>query len=61
MKAIAAVVHEKGQSFQLEEVVIDDPKAGEVLIKIVSSGICHTDIIAQKQVFPVPLPAGPRS
>jgi len=57
MKAIAAVVHEKDQSFQLEEVVIDDPKAGEVLIKIVSSGICHTDIIAQEQVFPVPLPA----
>ncbi|HJX30440.1 MAG TPA: NAD(P)-dependent alcohol dehydrogenase [Thermodesulfobacteriota bacterium] len=57
MKATAAVVHEKAQKFQLEDVVIDDPKAGEVLIKIVSSGICHTDIVAQEQFFPVPLPA----
>lgn len=57
MEILAAVVNEVGQEFRLEEITLDDPKSGEVLIKIVASGICHTDISAQKQIFPVPLPA----
>lgn len=57
MKIKAAVVHEKGQPFQIEELHLDSPKAGEVLVKIVASGICHTDEVAQLQFIPVPLPA----
>jgi len=57
MKIRAAVVHEKGQPFQIEELDLAPPKAGEVLVKIVASGVCHTDEVAQLQFIPVPLPA----
>ncbi|MGJ9386086.1 NAD(P)-dependent alcohol dehydrogenase [Salipaludibacillus sp. CF4.18] len=57
MKIKAAVVHETGQEFQFEDVTIDEPKSEEVLIKMVASGICHTDVSAQHQLLPVPLPA----
>lgn len=57
MKVQAAVVHEAGQPFQIEEVELSGPKAGELLVKIVASGVCHTDEVAQHQGIPVPLPA----
>jgi aryl-alcohol dehydrogenase len=57
MKIQAAVVHEAGQPFQIEEVELSGPKAGELLVKIVASGVCHTDEVAQHQGIPVPLPA----
>ena len=57
MKIRAAVVHKKGQPFQIEELDLDPPRAGEMLVKIVASGVCHTDEVAQLQFIPVPLPA----
>ncbi len=57
MKIQAAVVHEAGQPFQIEEVELSGPKEGELLVKIVASGVCHTDEVAQRQIIPVPLPA----
>ncbi|MFC3038683.1 NAD(P)-dependent alcohol dehydrogenase [Virgibacillus xinjiangensis] len=53
----AAVTHGKGEDFQLEEVQLDDPKHDEVMIKVVASGVCHTDAVARDQDVPVPLPA----
>lgn len=40
----AAVVRSPGGPFDLEEVQIKGPRAGEILIRIVSSGICGTDL-----------------
>lgn len=57
MKIKAAVVHEAGQDFQIEEIELEGPKAGEVLIKIAACGVCHTDAVAQQQIIPVPLSA----
>lgn len=57
MKIKAAVVHEKGQPFQIEEVEIGEPRYGEVLVKVVACGVCHTDEVARQQIIPVPLPA----
>ena len=57
MKITAAVVREKGQPFQFEELELQDPREGEVMVKIASSGVCHTDEVAQQQMIPVPLPA----
>jgi aryl-alcohol dehydrogenase len=57
MKIKAAVVWEKGHPFNIEEVDLEGPKDGEVLIKTSASGICHTDVVAQTQEIPVPLPA----
>jgi aryl-alcohol dehydrogenase len=56
-KARAAIVHAKGQPFTLEDVELDAPRANEVLVRIVGAGICHTDLIARDQYYPVPLPA----
>lgn len=57
MQTKAAVVFEKDKPFQLTDITIEDPKPGEVLIRLVGTGICHTDYFAQNQSYPVPLPA----
>ncbi|MDF1644539.1 MAG: S-(hydroxymethyl)glutathione dehydrogenase/class III alcohol dehydrogenase [Pseudomonadales bacterium] len=43
MKMRAAVAWKAGQPLSIEEIDIDGPKQGEVLIKIVATGVCHTD------------------
>ena len=52
----AAVTREKGSDFVLEEAKIRAPKDDEVLVKIVATGMCHTDMIVRDQDYPVPLP-----
>jgi alcohol dehydrogenase, propanol-preferring len=49
----AAVVHAFGQSLVIEEVPIPAPAAGEVLVKIVATGVCHTDLHAADGDWPV--------
>lgn len=45
VEARAAVVRGKAQPFSIEEVFVDDePRAGEVQVRIVASGMCHTDL-----------------
>ncbi len=44
MKTTVAVVNSQGAEFSLEEVELADPQADEVLVKIVATGLCHTDI-----------------
>ena len=39
----AAVAWEAGKPLSIEEVQVAPPKAGEVRIKIVATGVCHTD------------------
>jgi aryl-alcohol dehydrogenase len=56
MKITAAVVREAGGPFLIEDIQLDEPKADEVLVKIVSSGLCHTDLVARMQYLPIPLP-----
>ena len=43
MKARAAVAWEPKRPLVIEEVDVDGPKTGEVLLKVVASGVCHTD------------------
>ncbi|GAA4107205.1 S-(hydroxymethyl)glutathione dehydrogenase/class III alcohol dehydrogenase [Zhongshania borealis] len=43
IKSKAAVAWGPGQPLKIEEVDVMLPKTGEVLIKIVASGVCHTD------------------
>ena len=43
MKTRAAVAWEAGKPLSIEEVDLDAPKAGEVLVRIVATGVCHTD------------------
>jgi S-(hydroxymethyl)glutathione dehydrogenase/alcohol dehydrogenase len=43
MKVTAAVSYEAGKPLVVETVDLDGPKAGEVLVEIKASGVCHTD------------------
>jgi S-(hydroxymethyl)glutathione dehydrogenase / alcohol dehydrogenase len=43
MKVIAAVAHKAGAPLAIETVDLEGPKAGEVLVEIKATGICHTD------------------
>ncbi len=43
MKTRAAVAYEAGKPLVIEEVTLDGPRAGEVLVEIKASGVCHTD------------------
>lgn len=56
MKIKAAVVREKSGPFQIEDIELDDPRENEVVVRIVASGLCHTDLVARDQYMPVPLP-----
>jgi aryl-alcohol dehydrogenase len=52
----AAVVRESGGQFALEEVEVESPRPDELLVRVVAAGICHADLIARDQLYPVPLP-----
>ncbi len=43
MKTRAAVAFEAGKPLVIEEVDLEGPKAGEVLVEIKATGVCHTD------------------
>ena len=49
----AAVVHEFGKPLRIEEVPIPTPRSDEVLIKVMASGVCHTDLHAANGDWPV--------
>lgn len=56
MQIKAAVVHEVGADFAIENVELGDPQAGEVLVEIAAVGLCHTDLAAQHGHLPFPMP-----
>lgn len=43
MKTRAAVAWEAKRPLEIEEIDLEGPKAGEVLVRIVATGVCHTD------------------
>ncbi len=43
MKTRAAVAWEAGRPLEIEEVTLEGPKEGEVMVRIHASGVCHTD------------------
>ena len=58
MKSRAAVAFAPGEALQIVEVDVAPPKAGEVLVKITHTGVCHTDAFTlsgddPEGVFPV--------
>ena len=55
MKITAAVTREKG-TYTVETVELAEPKANEVLIKMVACGICHTDFAVIEQFLPIQYP-----
>jgi len=49
----AAVVHGFGQPLQIEEVPVPDVPPGQILVQVVASGVCHTDLHAADGDWPV--------
>lgn len=43
MKTTAAVLWEQGGKWEVEEVELDPPNAGEVMVELAASGLCHSD------------------
>ena len=52
----AAVIRKKGGPFRIETLALEEPRADEVLIRIVATGMCHTDMVARDQLYTVPMP-----
>lgn len=44
MKTTVAIVNGQGQDFTFEEVDLEGPRGDEVLVRIVATGLCHTDV-----------------
>lgn len=60
MKTRAAVLWELGGKWEVEEVDLDPPQAGEVLVKLTASGLCHSDehLVTGDLPFPLPVVGG---
>ncbi len=52
----AAVLHEFGHPMGLEQVRLADPHAGEVLVRILAAGVCHSDLHYMVGDLKCPLP-----
>jgi len=52
----AAVIRKKGGPFQIETLALDEPRSDEVLVRVVATGMCHTDMVARDQLYTVPMP-----
>jgi len=58
MRITAAVVHEQSGPFIIDAVELSDPRADEVLVRIVATGMCHTDLHGRDGYFSsMPFPA----
>ena len=57
MQATAAVMPERNGRWQIETLEVADPAPREVLVRVVASGICQTDVHARDGFFPIPSPA----
>lgn len=56
MKINALVVEKKNAPFVQEELELEAPGPGEVIVRIVATGVCHTDANTQSGDMPLPLP-----
>lgn len=58
MHITAAVVRERSGPFVIDTVELSDPRSDEVLVRMVASGMCHTDLHGRDGYFPtMPYPA----
>jgi aryl-alcohol dehydrogenase len=56
MEVKAAVVFERAGEFKIENVELSEPRDDEVVVRIVATGICHTDLAARNGYLPIPAP-----
>ena len=56
MQIKAAVARESRAPLSLENLEIEAPRPEEILVKVVATGVCHTDIVVRDGMLPTPLP-----
>jgi Zn-dependent alcohol dehydrogenase len=56
VRITAAVTEERGAPWTVQDVEIDDPRPGEVRVRVAACGVCHTDAIARDGDLPFPVP-----
>jgi aryl-alcohol dehydrogenase len=56
MQIRAAVARAANTPLSLEDLELDDPRPGEILVRVVATGVCHTDIIVRDGMLPTPQP-----
>lgn len=54
--ARAAVVAERGAPFEFVDLLVDDPRPDEVLVRVVAAGLCHTDLGVRAGHLPTRFP-----
>ncbi|MFV0372912.1 NAD(P)-dependent alcohol dehydrogenase [Microbacterium sp.] len=54
--SVAAVCPDQSQDFVVENVTLDDPRAGEVQVRMVAVGVCHTDAVVRAGWIPTRFP-----
>jgi aryl-alcohol dehydrogenase len=52
----AAVARAAGQPLQFESATLEAPRDNEVLVRMVATGVCHTDMVIRDQQYKTPLP-----
>jgi NDMA-dependent alcohol dehydrogenase len=60
MNIKAAVLRQPKTPFEIQTLSLDEPKAGEVLVKLAASGVCHSDyhLVTGDTAHPLPVVAG---
>lgn len=59
MKCRAAVIRGVGEDWEIQEIDLDPPRAGEVLVQMAVAGVCHSDDhLYTGDVLPTPRGAG---
>ena len=56
MKIEAAVTRAPAAPMSLETLDLAEPRDDEILVRLVATGVCHTDMAMRDQAFPVPQP-----
>jgi Zn-dependent alcohol dehydrogenase len=57
MRVTAAVLHDVNKPYSVETVELDEPRRGEVLVKVGAAGVCRSDLHFQKGEATIALPA----
>lgn len=52
----AAVAREAGRDLAIETLTLDPPRVDEILVRVVATGVCHTDLVVIAGHLPTPMP-----
>jgi len=56
MKVTAAVLEQTGTALAFRDLELDDPRVDEVQVRVVATGVCHTDAVVRDGLLPAQTP-----